>query len=166
MKPIAISIVCHGNIARSQMLHHFLTRALSDLGVHARIFSCGTASKDAYPNDRRLLSEVRQELERLGLHVVVERTLWDRASAQEIENSDIILVADEKRRRDVLARTSADPSRVSLFYEYIGEGKKDFLDTFDRKKGKQDPRRFAECFQELDRIAGLAARRILISQDS
>jgi len=80
MPIVVISVVCHGNIARSQILHHLQGR-----------------------------------------------------------------VPDEA---------------VYLFYEFIGEGSKDFVDTYDSAKGAQDAGRFEKCFDELERIARLVIRRI------
>jgi hypothetical protein len=47
-----------------------------------------------------------------------------------------------------------------LFYEYIGEGARDFTDTYDAKKGAQDPVRFARCFDELERIARAVVEKV------
>ena len=41
-KPVRIGLVCHGNIARSQILHHYLQRTIKEENIEARIFSCGT----------------------------------------------------------------------------------------------------------------------------
>ena len=153
-------MVCHGNIARSQVLHHYLQRSLIQLGVEADLFSCGTVPADAYTHADELLRDVQAQLDRRGLKAIVERTPWSAEAAEVVRRSDIVLAADEARRQDVLSRTGIDPTRVFLFYEYIGEGSRDFVDTFDHGKGRQDPDRYAGCFDELERIAQRAASRI------
>ena len=157
---LRIAVICHGNIARSQTLHHYLTRELAQLQIPADIFSCGTATSQSYSQDKELLAEVQQNLTARGLDVIVERTCWSDQATQRVADSDIVLVADRNRRAEVLKRTGMPPERVHLFYEFIDEGPKDFTDTFDRKTGKQDPTRFAQCFDELQRIAELTADRI------
>lgn len=52
------------------------------------------------------------------------------------------------------------PAKIRLFYDYIGEGSNDFVDTYDAKMGAQDPGRFATCFDELERIARLSIEHI------
>jgi len=155
-----ISMVCHGNIARSQVLQRFLDQSLRQRGVPAELYSCGTAPREAYPDEDALLADVQRELSSRGLCATVERTCWSKEAAKTIEQSDIILVADEDRRRDILTRTGVNPAKVHLFYGFIGEGAKDFVDTYDSAKGRQDPDRYRACFDELKRIADLAADRI------
>ena len=167
-KPFRIGLVCHGNIARSQILHHYLQRALEERGIETRIFSCGTAPEEAYPNARELLTEVEQGLRDRGMEVTAERTPWTAKTAKSLERCDLVLTADNYRKIDVLQRTAAVPGKVRLFYEFIGEGKKDFTDTFDPVEGRQDHSRFERCFDELERIAGRTAARIadLIAADA
>ena len=43
--------------------------------------------------------------------------------------------------------------KVYTFYNVISEGEKDFEDTYDYEKKRQDPKKFAEAFDELERIA-------------
>ena len=158
---VRISVVCHGNVLRSQVLHRYLERALSRRRFAAEVFSCGTAPADQYPHIDDLLAEVQEQLDVRGVDVRVERTPWSQAAAEVLTKSDVVLVADKERRAEVLARTGLDPARVYLFYEYIGEGSKDFVDTYDPDKGGQDQDRFARSFDELERIAELAAERLV-----
>jgi protein-tyrosine-phosphatase len=160
-----ISIVCHGNIARSQVLHHYLQRELSQRGIPADVFSCGIAPAAAYPNAAELLEEVQRELARRGLAVRVKRACWSPEAAGKIAASDLVLAADEKCRAHVLKNSEAAPARTFLYYEFIGEGPRDFLDTFDPQRGRQDPRRFASCFDELARIAAKAAEKLARSEE-
>lgn len=157
-----LSVVCHGNIARSQILHHYLEEYTNRAALPLEVFSCGTAPREAYPEADRLLGEVRDELKRRGLTTQVERTTLDDGAKQQLATSDLILAADENRRRELIALLGnlIAPEKVMLFYEYIGEGTHDFLDTYDAQKGAQDPERFAKCFDELERIAKVIIDRL------
>ena len=157
-----VSVICHGNIARSQILHHYLAHYADEASIRLDLFSCGTAPVDAFPDVERMLSDVRSELKRRGLNVTVERNTLDEEARQRLEGSDLILVADSERKGEVLSRFAnrIDPERIRLFYEFIGEGQRDFVDTYDADSSAQDPVRFARCFDELERIARLAVDQI------
>jgi len=157
-----ISVVCHGNIARSQVLHHYITKYALEAGLAVEVFSCGTASWDAYPNAEALLAEVQRELEKRGVMGAVVRNVLDDSARGELENSDTVLAADQGIKDEVLKalQREQDRKKVSLFYEYIGEGTIDFVDTYDSKANEQDPARFARCFDELERIAEKVVRAV------
>jgi protein-tyrosine-phosphatase len=157
-----VSIVCHGNIARSQILHHYLRDFADKALLSVDLFSCGTAPLNAYPDTDRLLADVKAELRRRGLKGTVRRNVFDNDTKQLLANSDLILVADRKRRQEILSRLGDQipAQKVRLFYGFIGEGQKDFIDTYDAARGAQDPERFASCFDELERIAKLTISRI------
>jgi len=158
-----ITTVCHGNIARSQVLHHYLAEYANRASLPLDLFSCGTATRETYPDADRLLAEVRTELERRGLNPQVHRNVIDEDARQQLIDSDVILAADGNRRRELIALLGDQvaTAKIQLFYEYIGEGSHDFVDTYDAKKGAQDPVRFAKCFDELERIARLIVEHIL-----
>ena len=158
-----VYIVCHGNIARSQVMSVYLRRRLAEMKAEATVSSCGIASKDAYPNEAQLLAEVRHALRRRGVHETLERTCWGKVTADAILACDLVLAADSSIKRAIIERTGICPSRVCLFYEYIGEEPKDFVDTYDHEQGKQDEERFSKLFDELERIASLAAANIVLS---
>lgn len=157
-----VCIVCHGNIARSQVLHHYLAEYAGRRSLDMDLFSCGTAPREAYPDADLLLAEVETELRKRGLNGPVKRNILDKEALQHLLGSDLILVADRHRRQEVLSRLGdqAQSKKVMLFYEYIGEGRRDFTDTYDTKKGAQDPVRFARCFDELARIARATIEKI------
>ena len=157
-----ITVVCHGNIARSQVLHHYLAGYANRASLSLDLFSCGTATQETYPDADRLLAEVRTELERRGVKTQVQRNIIDNEATQQLIDSDVILAADQNRQRElqVLLGNQVAPEKIMLFYEFIGEGSHDFVDTYDAKKGAQDPERFAKCFNELERIARLAVEQI------
>jgi protein-tyrosine-phosphatase len=160
MSKLKVSIICCGNIARSQALHHYLEREINNLGLKVDLFSCGTAPRQAYPDELKLCAEVQKELSDRGLKVHIRRTVWSAEAAEKIKASEIILAADTDRKRDILQRTGIDADRVHLFYEYADEGCKDFTDTFDEQLNKQDPELFGQCFSELERLAHLITKRI------
>ncbi|MEZ5277167.1 MAG: hypothetical protein R3F07_12370 [Opitutaceae bacterium] len=157
-----ICLLCHGNIARSQILHHFLADHARKASLSLDLFSCGSAPVDAYPHAGRLLEEVKRELRRRGLNGTVERHVLDAETLQHLVDSDLILAADRERRQDLLSRFGdrIPAGKVMLFYEFIGEGRHDFTDTYDPETGAQDPERFAGCFDELERIAEKVIDRI------
>lgn len=157
-----VSIVCHGNIARSQILHHYLAEYSNSASLDLDLFSCGTAPLNAFPDVDVLLDEVQTELRRRGLHVAVKRTVLDTKAIERLVHSDLILVADTKRRNELLGKLKnrVPEQNVMLFYEFICEGDKDFVDTYNTNEGTQDPERFAACFDELERIAKLTVERI------
>lgn len=158
-----LSIVCHGNIARSQVLHHCLDKAVKEKGLRVAVYSCGTTSEDSYSGVEGLLADVQQELHSRGFDGQVKRDWWTKHSEKRLLESDIVLAADKDRRHDILMRLAGriDPGRVHLFYEFIGEGERDFVDTYDQTRGAQDPDRFLSCFDELERIAGKITSRLM-----
>ncbi len=157
-----VSIVCHGNVARSQVLHHYLAEYANRVSLRIDLFSCGTAPIDAYPDIERLLADVERELRRRGVNGPVKRNILDKAALQRLVESDLVLVADTERMTEVESRLAdqALTGKIMLFYEFIGEGQNDFVDTYDASKGTQDPQRFARCFDELERIAKLTIEQI------
>lgn len=157
-----VSVVCHGNVARSQVLHHYLAEYADRNALDLDLFSCGTAPIDFYPEVARMLAEVQHELLRRGLNRTVKRNLLDDEALRYLEGSDWILVADQARRQEILSLLSdqTTSSKVMLFYEFIGEGPNDFVDTYDARTGAQDPGRFIRCFDELERIAKLAIQQM------
>lgn len=95
------------------------------------------------------------KLRERGVNVKPKRNHWTEESKKQLELSDIIIVADEDRKRDILDRTGEKipAENVYTFYQFIGEGEKNFEDTYDYSKRCQDPIRFERCFDELERIA-------------
>ena len=150
-----ITIVCHGNIARSQVLHHYVEKFAAESGVDLDVYSCGTAPIDIYPNPEELLADVEEELSRRGLHAKVARNILDEETRKHLHRSDYILVADHKRKADLLGFLDGNEAvrRIRLFYEFIGEDAKDFVDTYDAEAGTQNTERYESCFDELERIA-------------
>ena len=161
-KIMEISIICHGNVVRSQILHHYLAKYVNRASLSIDLFSCGTAPICTYPEIDRLLADVQRELRKRGLNGAVKRNILDEEALQHLASSDLILVADTDRKKEILSRLGdqALTKKVMLFYEFIGEGQHDFIDTYDASKEVQDPERFASCFNELERIAKLAIEQI------
>ena len=123
-----ISAICHGNIARSQILHHYLAEYANRALLNIDLFSCGTAPIDAYPKADQLLANVQVELRRRGLDGCVKRNILDDKALQHLASSDLILVADTDRKSEVISRLKDQTStqKVMLFYEFIGEGYGDY----------------------------------------
>ncbi len=160
MTNLKITIVCHGNIVRSQVLHRYLARVLESRDVQADLFSCGIAPVEAYPNADTLLRDVQGTLNERGFAVALKRTAWNSEVAKRVEESDIVLVADNVIRSEILSRVDVAPDKVFTFYEFIGEGKRDYVDTYNHDQGKQDTDRYHQAFDELGCIASIVADRI------
>ena len=146
------SIVCYGNILRSQVLEQYL-RAYCENGLV--FFSAGISGKDEFSDKEALFSEIRQEMAKRNVTCNLERNFWSDEIAEKIISSDLVLCAGSGIKEEVLKRTGPElkPSKVFTFYGFIGEGEQDFEDTYDYEKGRQDPVRFRKAFDELDRIA-------------
>ena len=167
---VKIAVICHGNIARSQILKTYLTSLLQKSGLaDVSVLSAGTAPSDAYPHAARLLQEVETNLTNRGFPAHLRRTVWSKAVEDDVATSDLILVADEDRKNEVRERMQCrvkdagrigDAGRVFTFYEYIGEGSKSFSDTYDPETNRQDPDRFSSAFDELYRIAVAVAQKL------
>lgn len=164
-----IGVVCYGNIARSQVLGIYLKKFLNDEGINnVRVYSVGTAPYEAFPDTPVLIREVGEKLKERGVNSTPRRNSWTEESRKELGLSDIILVADEKRKKEVMGRLGYKITRdcVYTFYQFIGEGEKGFEDSYDYEKRRQDPVKFGKIFDELERIAKKAAERIKLMQNS
>ncbi len=160
-----IGVVCYGNIARSQILGIYLDRLLKEEGLNIEVYSVGTAPYEAYPDTPIRIKEVEEKLKERGINVKPKRNYWNEKARKKLEISDIILVADEDRKKDIPERLG-DKIPIYKFYEFIGEQDKDFEDTYDYEKRCQDPVKFERCFDELERIARKAADKIKQMQNS
>ena len=72
-----------------------------------------------------------------------------------------------KRKSEILSALGdkGQSKKVMLFYEFIGEGQIDFVDTYDASKGAQDQKSFAACFDELETTATRTIEHIQQGQD-
>ncbi|MSP12605.1 MAG: hypothetical protein EXR62_06570 [Chloroflexi bacterium] len=161
MCALHVAIVCHGNIARSQVFHRYLESLARAQGLDVTFFSCGTAPHEAYPQADLLLRQVQETLHARGIAGKIERTPWSDAAAAMVRQADVILVADRERRAELLDRLGEEVrDRMYLFYEFIAEGSQDYVDTYDPTKGAQDPARFDQLFTEMERMARQALPRL------
>lgn len=163
-----IGVVCYGNIARSQVLGIYLDKSLKEIGIgNIRVYSVGTAPYEAFPNTSILIREVGEKLKERRINVAPRRNPWTEESRKELELSDIILVADENRKKEVTDRIRREIPRhhIYTFYQFIDEGEKGFEDTYDYEKRRQDPVKFGKIFDELERIAKKAAEKIKLMQN-
>lgn len=147
-----LALICYGNILRSQVLEQFLRYYSKD---YLEFFSAGVAGSDEFPDEKELLDGIGCELDKRCIPHRLCRNTWNENTAKELLSCPIILCADSSVRDTVSKRLegSCYQDNLSTFYEYIGEGEKDFEDTYDYEKKRQDPVRFAKAFDEIERIA-------------
>ena len=163
-----VGVVCYGNIARSQILGIYLRECLARAGLSGiRVYSVGTAPYEAYPNTPALIREVKEKLKERGLNANPKRNHWTGEAKEQLELSDIILVADEDRKKEVIGRIGdkIPRGRIYTFYQFIGEGEKGFEDSYDYKNKRQEPVKFGKIFDELKRIAEKATDKIKSMQN-
>jgi len=148
-------LICYGNILRSQVLEQFLRHYSALWNLNIIFYSAGIAKQEEFPNTNELLEEVRQELHKRDILCSLRRNAWSKEVEERIITSDIVICADNEVRTKALERMNLRISKekVYTFYEYISEGEIDFQDTYDYENNRQDPKRFRNAFDELDRIA-------------
>jgi len=148
-------IICYGNILRSQVLEQYLRHYSTLWNIDINFYSAGVANKDEFTNEQSLLKEISQQLLKRQIKYSLHRDAWNKKVEEKILTADIILFADNKVKTIALERINKkiNKEKVFTFYELISEGEKDFQDTYDYEKKKQDPIRFKNAFDELDRIA-------------
>jgi len=166
LEPATVATVCAGNIARSQVLAHFLDERARAVRIPLRVISAGVAEELAYPGWRPLVAETERRLAEAtppGLpRPQLRRDWWSDDVAARLQASSVVLAADSDVRDELVRRlgAAADAPPVLLFYEFCGEGAGDFRDTFDDDTGAQDAERYDRCFGELDRLATKAVGRL------
>lgn len=148
-------LICYGNILRSQVLEQYLRFYSKQMNKNINFYSAGIAKLEEFPNTKELLKEVHQELQKREITSSLKRNPWSKEVEKRITTTDIVLVADNEIKRKVIDRMNnrITKDKVHTFYEIISEGEIDFQDTYDYEKKKQDPKRFQDAFDELDRIA-------------
>ena len=153
----AIEVVCHGNIARSQVFAHCLDAHARACRIPLAISSCGVAEEAAYPHWPDLVAETERRLAAatpLGIPPPqIERDWWGPPVIGRLLESTLILAADASIRSELVAKLGPAAPPVLLFYEVSGGGTRDFVDTFDRTTGAQDPERYNNCFVALESMA-------------
>jgi len=148
-------LVCYGNILRSQVLEQYL-RYYSSLGnININLYSAGVAEPSEFPDKEKLFTEIRQELNKRNIPFSLHRNAWSKEVEEKINFADIVICADKEIRKKVLERMKSriNEETIYTFYGIISEGEKDFEDTYDYENNRQDPIRFKDAFDELDRIA-------------
>jgi len=148
-------LICYGNILRSQVLEQYLRHYAKLYNIQIDFYSAGIAKWDEFPNTKELLVEVRQELDKRDISNSLQRNAWSKEVENNIIAADIVLCADTAVKRKVHERMNnrIDDEKIFTFYNKISEGEIDFQDTYDYDKNRQDPVRFHDAFDELDRIA-------------
>ena len=160
-KPRLWIIICYGNILRSQVLEKYLRHYSKKNNIKLKVYSAGVSKWSEFKSARKLLNEVNNELKKRNVQYPLRRRTWNKHVERKIKNADIVLVADNGIKSTVLERTQnqINKEKVFTFYEMISEGEKDFEDTYDYEKKQQDPKRFKEAFDELERIS----QKIIVS---
>lgn len=157
----AIEVVCHGNIARSQVFAHYLDAFARACRIPLAIRSCGVAEEAAYSHWPELVAETERRLAAVTPPGVppprIERDWWSPPVAARVPEATLILAADASIQSALVAKLGPAAPPVLLFYEFSGDGTRDFVDTFDPSTGGQDPERYSNCF---DTLEGMAAKAI------
>jgi len=149
------TIVCYGNILRSQVLEQYIRHHARLRGLSIRVDSAGIADPDEFPDRDRLFGEISRELNKRSIGHSLHRNPWSDEVEMTIMESTHVFCADLHVKETVLKRMrdDFDKSKVMSFYEAINEGEQDFEDTYDYELKRQDPVRFRNAFDELERIA-------------
>lgn len=149
-------IICYGNILRSQVLEHYLRHYSKLRNIEINLYSAGVASSEEFPDKDELFAEIHMELQKRDIAHSLKRNPWSDEVEEHIATADIVIFADNSVRAKALERMNdrIDKEKTCTFYEFISEGEKDFEDTYDYELNRQDPIRFRNAFDELDRIAG------------
>jgi protein-tyrosine-phosphatase len=149
------SLVCYGNILRSQVLEQYLIHHAVQRQIELKTFSAGIAGKEEFPDEDCLYEEISFELEKRGIPHLLHRNPWDSKVEEHISSSDLVICADKHVKETVLFRMNnrINSNKVKTFYEAVFEGEKEFEDTYDYENKRQDPVRFKKAFDELERIA-------------
>ncbi|MCD6323100.1 MAG: hypothetical protein J7L77_08755, partial [Clostridiales bacterium] len=148
-------LICYGNILRSQVLEQYLRHYAKLWDIQITFYSAGIAKWDEFPNTSNLLVEVHRELQKRSISCFLQRNTWSNEVENSIISADIVLCADTTVKKKVLERMNdrINVKKVFTFYNKIGEGEIDFEDTYDYVKKRQDPIRFRDAFDEIDRIS-------------
>ena len=118
-KQYRVLVVCLGNICRSPLAESLLREELAAAGLGDRVVvdSAGTGDWNVgKPPDPRMVAAAGET----GLEVSGTAR---QIAAEDLRNSDAILVMDRQNLADVLALASDDQSRqkVHLFREFAGD---------------------------------------------
>jgi protein-tyrosine-phosphatase len=156
----ALAVVCHGNIARSQVFSHCLDARARACQIPLHVSSCGVAEEGEYPHWPELIAETERRLAAAtppGLPPPrVTRDWWSEAVAARLLDATLILAADAAIRSELVAKLGPTAPPVLLYHEFSGDGPLDFVDTYDPATGGQDPERYSRCFVTLEDMAAQA----------
>jgi protein-tyrosine phosphatase len=123
-----ILVVCLGNICRSPLAEAALSEELAAVGLgdEVTVDSAGTGDWNVgKPPDERMLRAAGAA----GLSYTGTARMID---ADDVPNSDLILVMDRQNLRDVLALAPDDQTRakVRLYLDYAGQGDAEVPDPY------------------------------------
>ena len=122
-----VLVVCLGNICRSPLAEAALREELAAVGLADRVTvdSAGTGDWVGKPPDPRMLAAASET----GLALAGTAR---QIAAQDLADSDLILVMDRANLADVqaLAPDQATRDKVRLFLEYAGQGEQEVPDPY------------------------------------
>ena len=156
--PMRILIVCLGNICRSPLAQAVLRQELDAAGVGDLVVvdSAGTGDWNiGKPPDPRMKAAAG------AAGVDLDHTARQ-ITAQDLADSDLILVMDRENLRDVhaLAPDAATRDKVALFLSYAGQPDTDVADPYNA--GDEE---FTHVVSLIRDAARTIARRIAADQD-
>jgi protein-tyrosine-phosphatase len=154
-----VGVVCHANILRSQVLAVYLRAYSRRYGCEYRVLDAGVcrrASREISRPDVEL-ARVEERLRQRGLRVRLVQSTWNDEVCHELSSCALILAADDHVKKALNCRLPVPRPAVYGFYELIGEGDRDYRDTYDYERRAQRPNDFERSFDELQRIARVAA---------
>ena len=156
VRPVTVGVVCYGNILRSQVLASYLRAGMTAHNCNFQVFDAGICENPEieFRNARQALTEVEMQLHERGLVVRLHQTTWSLQVARQLSDCSLILAAD-LHVRNILNQRLPDPHPpIYGFYELIGEGNREFQDTYDYEQQAQRRDTFEQSFDELARVAG------------
>jgi protein-tyrosine-phosphatase len=154
----AVGVVCYANILRSQVLAAYLRVYAARFDCQYRVIDAGVCSVPSrdIPRPDVELERVEGRLRRRGLAVRLVQSTWSDDVAYQLSDCVLILAADGQVRRALASRLPSPQPALYGFYEFIGEGDRDYQDTYDYERQLQRPLDFERSFDELKRIARAA----------
>ncbi len=114
--PVTTSVifVCWGNICRSPMAERMAEKAAAEAVLDLVITSAGVSDEETgHPIDDR----AQQTLTALGCRVDDHRA--HRITAEEIEDADLIVCAEEQHRQRILSMVPAAEDKVRLITDFV-----------------------------------------------
>lgn len=154
-RPATVGVVCYGNILRSQVLASYLRAGITAQNCKYEVFDAGVCEHPEieFRDARQTLDEVEERLQERGLTLRLYQKTWSTQVAFQLLNCALILAADLQVRDILNQRLPAAHPPIYGFYELLGEGEREFQDTYDYERQAQHKETFDKSFDELERLA-------------